>query len=93
MLHHLPETQRPRAIDEMFRVVRPGGSVLIAEFRPPASRIGRYVIGAVHSPTMADNRVDLLEPMIREAGFDQIRTGDVRPCTRYVRARKPTATA
>jgi ubiquinone/menaquinone biosynthesis C-methylase UbiE len=93
MIHHLPETLRPQAIGEMFRVLRPGGSVLIAEFRPPASRIGRHLIGALHSPAMAKNRVDLLEPMVREAGFEQLHSGDLRPWNRDVQALKPTGGA
>jgi ubiquinone/menaquinone biosynthesis C-methylase UbiE len=90
MIHHLPETLRPRAISEMFRVLRPGGSVLIAEFRPPTSRIGRHLIGAVHGPAMAHNRLDLLSPMVQEAGFEQLRSGDLHPWIHYVRALKPT---
>ena len=88
MIHHLPQALRPQAIGEMFRVLRPGGSVLIAEFRPPASRMGRRLIAA-HSPAMAANRVDLLEPMVRDAGFEQFRCGDLRPWTHFVQARKP----
>ncbi|MDQ3681365.1 MAG: class I SAM-dependent methyltransferase [Actinomycetota bacterium] len=93
MIHHLPEPLRPQAIGEMFRVLRPGGTVLIAEFRPPDSRIGRNLISVLHNPTMANNRVDLLQPMVRELGFGQLRTGDLRPWTHYVRALKPTGTA
>jgi ubiquinone/menaquinone biosynthesis C-methylase UbiE len=89
MIHHLPEALRPQAIGEMFRVLRPGGSVLIAEFRPPSSRIGRRLIGGLHSPAMAENRIDLLEPMVRETGFEQLRSGDLRPWTHYVKAEKP----
>jgi ubiquinone/menaquinone biosynthesis C-methylase UbiE len=92
MIHHLPETLRPGAIGEMFRVLRPGGSILIAEFRPPAGRTGRRMIRA-HSPAMADNRIDLLEPMVWEAGFEGLRSGDLRPWIHYVRALKPTAAA
>jgi ubiquinone/menaquinone biosynthesis C-methylase UbiE len=92
VIHHLPESLRPRAIGEMFRVLRPGGSVLVAEFRPPGSRIGRRMIRA-HSPAMADNRVDLLAPMIRQAGFEQLRSGDLRPWMHYVQALKPAAAA
>jgi ubiquinone/menaquinone biosynthesis C-methylase UbiE len=89
MIHHLPETLRAQAIGEMLRVLRPGGSVLVADFRPPASRIGRRLIRA-HSPAMETNPVDLLEPMVRGAGFEQVRSGDLRPWIRYVRAVKPT---
>jgi ubiquinone/menaquinone biosynthesis C-methylase UbiE len=93
MIHHLPEALRHRAIDEMFRVLRPGGSVLIAEFRPPASRIGRRVITKLTGhDAMAENRVDLLEPMIRKAGFEQPRSGALRPWTYYIQARKPINT-
>jgi ubiquinone/menaquinone biosynthesis C-methylase UbiE len=90
MSHHLPETLRPQAIREMFRVRRPGGHVLIADFRPPAGRIGRYLIGHVTSPAMKPSPVHLLEPMVREAGFEQLRSGDVCPWIRYVQAVKPT---
>jgi hypothetical protein len=69
-------------------VLRPGGSVLIAEFRPPTSRIGRHLIRR-HSPAMATNRPELLEPLVRNAGFDHPRTGDLRPWIHYVQARKP----
>jgi ubiquinone/menaquinone biosynthesis C-methylase UbiE len=93
MIHHLPEALRPKALSEMFRVLRPGGSVLIAEFRPPSSRIGRQVVRAIHSPAMADNRVDLLEPMVLGAGFEQTRGGDLRPWICWLTALKPTTTA
>jgi ubiquinone/menaquinone biosynthesis C-methylase UbiE len=90
MIHHLPEALRPRAIGEMFRVLRPGGSVLIAEFRPPSTRIGRRLITALTGHhAMAENRVDLLEPMVRDAGFEQPHSGYLRPWAHYIQARKP----
>jgi ubiquinone/menaquinone biosynthesis C-methylase UbiE len=89
MLHHLPETLRPQAIREMSRVLRPGGRVLVADFRPPTTRIGRLLLkGHVISPAMRTNPVHLLEPMVREAGFEQVTGGDVRPWLRYAQAVK-----
>jgi hypothetical protein len=71
-------------------VDRRGGSVLVAEFRPPASRIGRRAIrGLTSHRTMAE--IHLLEPMIRAAGFDQLRSGEIRPWINFIQARKPTA--
>ena len=92
MIHHLPEALRPRAIAEMFRVLRPGGQVLVADFRPTRSRLGRLVMVVHASPAMRENPVHLLEPMVREAGFEQVRVGEVRPWIHYVKAMKPTST-
>lgn len=89
MIHHLPEALRSQAIGEMLRVLRPGGRLLIAEFRPPTSRIGRRLVGAITSPAMEHNPVHLLEPMVREAGFEQAHSGDIRPWIRYVQAVTP----
>jgi ubiquinone/menaquinone biosynthesis C-methylase UbiE len=92
MIHHLPEALRPQAIGEMFRVLRPGGRVLVAEFRSPTSRLGRRLIGPFTSPVMQHNPLELLEPMVGEAGFQEVHVGDLRPWIRYVRAMKATRT-
>jgi ubiquinone/menaquinone biosynthesis C-methylase UbiE len=93
MLHHLPDPLRPQAIGEMYRVLRPGGRVLVADFRPPTTRLGRLLLkGHVISSAMRTNPVHLLEPMVREAGFQQIRAGDVQPWLRYVHAVKQAGT-
>ncbi len=88
MMHHLPEDLRSQAIAEMLRVLRPGGRVLVADFRPPTSRVGRRLIGAITGPAMETNPVHLLEPMVRGAGFEQVSTGYVRPWMHYVYGEK-----
>jgi ubiquinone/menaquinone biosynthesis C-methylase UbiE len=86
MLHHLPEDLRPAALREMYRVVRPGGRLLVVEFRPPRSRLGRHLVHGGTAHAMAHNRVDLLEGFIADAGFEVRGRGDVRPWLYYVQA-------
>jgi hypothetical protein len=58
--------------------------------RQSARDPGRRLLpkGHVISPAMKDNPVHLLEPMVRDAAFQQIRGGDVRLWLRYMQAVK-----
>jgi ubiquinone/menaquinone biosynthesis C-methylase UbiE len=90
MLHHLPENLCATALAEMRRVLRPGGRLLIGEFRPPANPIGRHLVGALTGPAMEHNPIHLLAPMVA-AGFEEVDSGDLHPWIRYVTAVKPGA--
>jgi ubiquinone/menaquinone biosynthesis C-methylase UbiE len=89
MIHHLPEEVRARAAGEMFRVLRPGGRLLIADFRPPTGPLGRHLVRMATGPVMAGNPVHLLRPLVAGAGFTGIETGDVCPWVHWVRATRP----
>ncbi|WP_405015209.1 class I SAM-dependent methyltransferase [Kitasatospora sp. NBC_01539] len=89
MIHHLPEQVRQKAVCEMYRVLRPGGRLLVADFRPPGNPLARHLVGAVTGPDMEHNPIDHLEDMVRTARFESIRTGDLHPWIRYVTARRP----
>lgn len=83
MLHHLPPELRAQALGEMHRVLRPGGQLLIGEFRPPSTRLGRGLIASVTGPAMQEDMRSVLPGLIREAGFTNVRTGDLRPWITY----------
>lgn len=86
MLHHLPPDLRAQALGEMHRVLRPGGQLLIGEFRPPSTRFGRWLITSVTGPAMREDMRSALPGLIREAGFTDLRTGDLRPWITYAHA-------
>lgn len=83
MLHHLPTELRAPALREMRRVLRPGGRLLIAEFRPPRTGLGRHVVGSITGPAMQEDQRPLLPGLFREAGFGTPHTGDLRPWITY----------
>ena len=89
MLHHLPHDLRGTAIEEMYRVLRPGGRLLLADFRPPTNPILRHLTGAVIGPGMLSNPIHLLGPFTEMKGFKLIATGDLHPWIHYVQAIKP----
>jgi ubiquinone/menaquinone biosynthesis C-methylase UbiE len=73
MFHHLTTQDKQRAIKEVYRVLRPGGSFLIVDFGRPQGIWSRLV-----SPVMArleevaDNHKGLLLTMLRLAGFEAV---------------------
>ncbi|MBB5953701.1 ubiquinone/menaquinone biosynthesis C-methylase UbiE [Saccharothrix tamanrassetensis] len=88
-VHHIPEESRGRAYAEVFRVLRPGGRVLLADFRPPRGRLGRHLVGVTAGEVMRDNPVDRIAPMLAEAGFGSVSVSGVGGFLHCVRAVKP----
>lgn len=68
VLHHLPDDGQPAALAEMRRALRPGGRLLIADFRPPRSRLARHLVGAVSGPRMLDDPHARLARLAEGAG-------------------------
>ncbi|MEV4566189.1 class I SAM-dependent methyltransferase [Nonomuraea sp. NPDC049419] len=88
-IHHMPSEARPEALRQMFRVLRPGGRLLIAEFRPPDGHLTRHLVGLLSGPAMRHDPRDLLGTMIPDAGFQVEAEGRLPHLMYYVRAARP----
>jgi ubiquinone/menaquinone biosynthesis C-methylase UbiE len=90
MMHHLPEELRAQAVREMRRVLRRGGTLVLADFTIPERggwRIAASLTG--HAGDKAKRMVSPLEPLAVGAGFTDLQSGDAPPWLHYVRATNP----
>ncbi|WP_327537520.1 class I SAM-dependent methyltransferase [Nonomuraea solani] len=67
-VHHMPREARPEALRQMFRVLRPGGRLLIAAFRPPIGRLARRLVGLLSGPAMRHDPMNCRAPRSRTPG-------------------------
>jgi len=85
-LHHIPARKRETALREMYRVTKPGGSLLLADFDPsrrplPLHRGGQRMRRAAAT-------VGSLEDLAAIAGY-QVKESGRLPLLRYVLAIRP----
>jgi ubiquinone/menaquinone biosynthesis C-methylase UbiE len=74
MMHHLPRPVRRLCVQEMARVLRPGGRVLVVDFQASSRTRGGWLAGLHrHGAVPADEIHDL----IAGAGFAIVRSGEV----------------
>jgi ubiquinone/menaquinone biosynthesis C-methylase UbiE len=83
-VHHIPANLRAEAARQMFRVLRPGGQLLLADLGPPTGRRVLHLFGG-HSRRHAG--IDL-SALVREAGFSSVETARQRPWLTVVTCRR-----
>ena len=74
-LHHVAGDARSTAVEEMHRVVRPGGRLLVADFEPTAD--GRVPFGPLfrRGHAMHDGALDEAEQLLAAVGFRDLIRG------------------
>jgi ubiquinone/menaquinone biosynthesis C-methylase UbiE len=72
MMHHLPEGLKVRGLAEIYRVLKPGGSLLIADFMRSTASLLNHIFIAFTRHQRLESGIEDLEKLLKAAGFDQI---------------------
>ncbi|MEU7139652.1 class I SAM-dependent methyltransferase [Nocardia sp. NPDC046473] len=102
-MHHIPEAQRSAAIAQMFRILRPGGTLLLADTYPTGlvlpivvRRMARVAARRTHDTTGPGRHADPLAAVdirryreaLNAAGFGAVAFHTVTPATGVLLATK-----
>jgi ubiquinone/menaquinone biosynthesis C-methylase UbiE len=85
-MHHIPARKREAALREMYRVTKPGGRVLVADFDPSRRPLPLHPGGARMRRAAAT--VGPLEELAATAGY-RVHSSGKLPLLRYVLAIRP----
>lgn len=73
VLHHLTHENKVRTLKEVFRVLKPGGELHVADFGKPHNSVMTLISFIVrHLEETTDHIKGLLPAMLRDAGFERI---------------------
>lgn len=76
MMHHLPDDLKMRGLAEIYRVLKPGGRLLIADFMRPTGAFLNHLFIAFTRHQRLQKGVEDLQVWLRNAGFGQVKQLD-----------------
>ena len=76
MMHHLPEDLKARGLAEIYRVLKPGGRLLIADFMRPTGSFLNHIFIAFTRHQGLKSGIEDLQKLLKAAGFNQIVQSD-----------------
>jgi ubiquinone/menaquinone biosynthesis C-methylase UbiE len=76
MMHHLPDDLKVRGLAEIYRVLKPGGRLLIADFMRPTGSFLNHLFIAFTRHQGLKSGIEDLQRLLKEAGFSQITQSD-----------------
>ncbi|HEV2088600.1 MAG TPA: class I SAM-dependent methyltransferase [Cryptosporangiaceae bacterium] len=98
VMHHVPAEHRTAAMSHMFRVLRPGGRLLIADMYPTGRLAPALVRGLTRIATRRqDDPFDDLDvrrytQTLRDIGFEELAFATAKPWTGFLTAVRPGGT-
>ena len=72
MMHHLPEDLKARGLAEVYRVLKPGGRLLIADFMQPSHSIANHLMMIFTRHQGVQNGLEEVGMLLKDAGFSQV---------------------
>ncbi len=93
MLHHLPDDLKRTGLDEIRRVLKPGGHFMAVDFAAHShSPLGHLL--SIFGHSRGERMVDKLMPMLQNAGFCDVEGVPTHHKNfAFIRARKPLSTS
>ena len=90
VIHHLPDDLKRKGFEEVFRVLKPGGRFLVADFKPPINPLLNHVTSAIVGNHMMQTDINILPPLFSAAGFVEVTSGPTRSVfLAFVSGKKP----
>jgi ubiquinone/menaquinone biosynthesis C-methylase UbiE len=72
MMHHLPENLKVRGLAEIYRVLKPGGRLLIADFMRPTGSFTNHLLIVFTRHQRLQKGIEDLQALLQNAGFGQV---------------------
>ena len=94
MMHHLPDKLRVKRLAEIWRTLRPGGRILIADMRrPTGSAFKKFFTSVIlHHGHVVQFGLQDVPMLLKDAGFVDVQEMDIHFLSiGFVRAKKPGA--